>query len=347
MRPLEIKGVPKIIQVLAAAFLVGAVDFLSAERSDGSMLIALLFWACVGQGIIALSAAAEVASGKWIKNIRPYLLDYYPYLAIFPIVFLVYSRHITIYAWNTGEGYWWSPSFFIIRNTAALLFPLIMARYYARSLEKESPRIKLFAGLYLLSFVISQSFMAFEIVMSLEYPWVNTLFGGFFFVESLYAGIAFSVLLAGLFKRRDVECFFPAFKDLTVMIMGFALMWAGLFYSQYLVIWYGNIPEEVSYIAERMHIPAIKNMGLYTLLSLFLVPFLGLISRKMKADARVVSAAALSVLSGLMVERIIYIVPAVQINIIPAALPLAILGIPYLYSMIVQYMSLSSPPVEN
>lgn len=326
------------LHVIAAAVTVFVLDLLLADKPDGSVLIALLFWAGIGQGIIALTAAADLSKGKWIENIRPYMQQYYPLLLLFPLIFLVYARHVSVYNWSSGDFHmaWLTPTFFIVRNVVALLLPFIFAHFYVQSVKKASPKTGFFAVMYIVFFVVSQSFMAFDMVMTFEYPWINTLMGGYFFVEALFAGIAFSAVLAGLLMLKDSEKFKKAYRDFVVMIMGFALLWAGLFYSQYLVIWYGNIPEEVSYVAKRMAVPSLKYMGLYVLIALFVIPFLALVSRKIKSSFPAVTIIALFVFSGLIVERLIYMIPVANMTFLTVVLPLLIMGIPFIYTLIIQ-----------
>jgi hypothetical protein len=337
------KKIPILAQVIVVSVLVFVLDLALASQTDGSILIALLFWSGIGQGMIALAAAADLSKGKWIKSIRPYMQEYYPLLVLFPVTFLAFSRHITVYEWVLyPPNGWLTPVFFIIRNTIMLMLPFIFAHFYVQASKKESPKTGLFAVLYIFSFVISQSFLAFDQVMTFEYPWINTLFGGYFFVEALYGGIAFSAILAGFLMLRNSDRFKAAFRDFVVMIMGFAMLWAGLFYSQYLVIWYGNIPEEVSFIAKRMAVPILKNMGIYILLTLFLIPFISLVSRKVKSMFPAVFVIVLLVFSGLIVERLIYLLPVANLSVLAVLLPLILLGLPFIYLLFVQYRSISA-----
>jgi len=336
------KKISIIAQVIVISVIVFLLDLVLASETDGSILIALLFWSGIGQGMIALAAAAELSGGKWIRSIRPYMQEYHPLLILFPLTFLIFCRHITIYDWVLyPPNGWLTPVFFIIRNTIVLLLPFIFAHFYVQASKKESPKTGVFAVLYILTFVISQSFLAYDQVMTFEYPWINTLFGGYFFVEALYGGIAFSAVLAGFLMLRNFERFKTAFRDFVVMMMGFALLWAGLFYSQYLVIWYGNIPEEVSYIAKRLAVPMLKNMGIYILITLFLIPFVSLISRKVKSMFPAVFVIALLVFSGLIIERLIYLIPVAQLNMFAVLVPLILLGVPFIYLLFTQYRSIS------
>ncbi|MCU0284996.1 MAG: hypothetical protein MUF15_01230, partial [Acidobacteria bacterium] len=278
------------IMIIGISIIIFVLDFLLAAKNDGSLLIALLFWGSVGQGIIALAAATDLSGGKWMKDIRLYLLEYYPLLIMFPVIFLIFGRHISVYPWarEYSASGWLNASFFISRNVLILLLPYLAAHFYVRSVKQASPRKGLWAVLYLFIFTVSQSFMAFDIVMTFEYPWINTLFGGFFLIESLYGGIAFGAILSSVRFMRNAVRFKSVLNDIALLMMGFALLWVGLFYSQYLVIWYGNVPEEVFYISRRLEIPLLQGMGIYVLLTLFFIPFFLLISRKIRSSVKVV-----------------------------------------------------------
>ncbi|MGE5340535.1 MAG: hypothetical protein ACM3SY_03545 [Candidatus Omnitrophota bacterium] len=333
------KRVPVILQLVSVSVVMYVYDWLFIPQRSGSMLVGFLFWVAVGQGVLALLAAVDLSGGKWIKSIRPYIQRYYPLLALFPIAFLIFTRHMAVYPWTAAPARWFNQPAFIIRNEIFLLLPLIFAHFYVRAARKESRALGVYAVLYLLAFVVGQSFIAFDMVMSLDYPWVNTLFGGFFFIESFYTGIAFALILTGLLARKDLERFKLAFSDLTVLFMGFALFWAGLFYAQYLVIWYGNLPEEVRYIERRQSTSQLMAMGIYVLATLFFIPFFSLLSRKVKAAVPAVFAIALLFFSGLIVERLIYLIPDTPIRTVHVIVYWVLFGLPYLYLLMEQYRS--------
>lgn len=336
----ELKRGPLYIQVLVIAALVLVLDLVLAGKSDASIMVGLLFWGGIGQGIVAMTAAADLSKGKWIDSIRPYMQQYYPLLLLVPLAFLVYSRHLTVYGWaHSHPNAWLDGTFFIVRNVFFGLLPFVLAHFYVKSAEKDSPKRGLLAVLYILSFIVSQSFMAYDQVMTFEYPFINTLFGPYFFVEALYAGIGFCAVMAGIFMLKNREKFQAAYKDFVLMIIGFALFWAGLFYSQYLVIWYGNIPEEVAFFSRRLMVPALKNMGLYMLITIFLLPFIALVSRKVKNSVPMISVIVLLLFSGLVVERLVLLIPVAHISPLATAVHFILLGIPFIYLLMTQYKS--------
>lgn len=319
-----------ILMALSSLAII-AVDMVLTPRQDASLLLALLFWSAVGQGVIALAAASDLSGGRWLGPVREFLMEYYPLLLMFPAAFLVLSRHLDIYPWLGEPNHWLKPDFFMTRNVVVLLLPFVAAYFYIANARSKNKRLGLWAVLYLVAFVASQSFAAFDWAMTLEYPWINTLFGGYFFVEAFYGGIAFTAIMAAILSGRQPDKFSSAFKDTPIMLMGFALLWAGLFYSQYLVIWYGNIPEEVSFLEKRLAIPIIEYLGLYVLISLFLIPFILFISKRIKSSVPAVIAISVIVFSGLLLERFIILTPATTIQPIPFSILFILFAIPFIF----------------
>ncbi len=315
--------------VLGVMILIVSADVILSPKRDASLLLALLFWSAVGQGIIALVAVSDLSRGRWLDPAKDFLLQYYPLLLIFPVSFLVFSRHLDIYPWLQEPNRWLDPGFFIWRNVTVLFLPFLAAFFYERRVRSGGSNSGKWAVLYLATFVVSQSFAAFDWAMSLEYPWIDTLMGGYFFVEALYGGIAFAAIAGSILFWRDKKKYSSIFNDTPVMLMGFALLWAGLFFSQYLVIWYGNIPEEVSFLEKRLSVPVLSYLGVYVLISLFVIPFILFISRRVKSSVPAVSMISAIIFSGLFVERFIILKPAAPVATIPAIILFILFSIPY------------------
>jgi hypothetical protein len=102
-------------------------------------------------------------------------------------------------------------------------------------------------------------------------------------------------------------------------------MWAGLFFAQFLTIWYGNLPEEVGFIARRLSASPLRELCVAVLLLLFFIPFPALISTRAKSNPYVVSAVSLSILSGILVERYVFLAPVVRFSPVALAIDFACL----------------------
>ena len=229
--------------------------------------------------------------------------------------------HRKILSWAGRPGFWLRKDFFIGRNLAFLLLSYVTARRFA-SAPAGGEGAKVRAAWYLLVFVASQTLVAFDLVMSLEYPWVNALFGGYFFIEAIYGGFAVSALLClrrgGAPPAERAHGARSDLSDLSILMFGFSIMWAGLFFAQYLTIWYGNLPEEVGFIARRLSASPMRELCVAVLFLLFIIPFPVLLSTRAKSNPFAVSAAALSILSGILVERYVFLASVVRFS--PGAL---------------------------
>ena len=301
-----------------AGGLVALTQFGPLGKNGGSLLLALLFWATVIEGCVAAVAAGTVIRAKWVASVKRELLSVYPLLLFVSILFLFLVPFVDSYPWAGRKGIWFNKSFFIGRNFALLLLAYLAAGRFAIACEREEEGKNTFAILYLFVFVVSQSLMAFDWVMSLMYPWISTLLGGYFFIESLFGGFALSGILYVFLHggRRPVE--HPGgrsdMKDLAILLFGFSLLWAGLFYSQFLVIWYGNIPEEVSFLVTRLSSSPLRELTASILILYFFVPFFVLLPGRSKTNPYVLFAVSLSVLLGILVERFVFLAPVVPLS---------------------------------
>ncbi len=330
MKRLNLRPTMLLLFTLLSMGMIGLVELVLNAGRNGTFLLTLSFWTALVQGSVALVAAAEAAQGKWLQPIQRDLLAFYPMILVMAGLFLFLGFKMEIYPWLGETHRWLNPSFFLVRNAVVLVLSFLVAHFFARATLQNRPSKGTLAIFYLFLFVISQSLVAFDWIMPLEYPWMSTLFGGIFFMESFYLGIAVAVLLAGAQLRRQNGTpseIRKVLRDSATFMFGFALAWAGLFYAQYLVIWYGNLPEETEFILRRMHFSPYRELFYGSILLLFVVPFVTLVSRKTKSSPAVVSLMALVVLSGVILERIVYIAPAVPLSGWAAALEFTLLGL--------------------
>jgi len=284
----------------AAAVLAALWTLLALVSGGGAeLLVALSFYLALVEGPPALAAACRLSGARWSLGLEAPMVRLYRMVLPAVPLFLVL-------AWRgpapEATGFWFHRGFFAARNLVALLLVYLCGRKLERNAGGG------WAAGYLLAFVLSHSLVAFDWIMPLGYPWVSTLLGGYMFVESFYAGIALALVAAASRGQRGPVV------DLATMLFGFSLLWAGLFYAQFLVIWYGNLPEEVGFLADRLLVSPYREVSWGVLAALFLVPFPVLLSRKAKAHLRLAPALALLVLLGIMVERILLVAPSVPVR---------------------------------
>jgi hypothetical protein len=165
----------------------------------------------------------------------------------------------------------------------------------------------------LITYCCVLSLQAFDFIMSLDPHWYSTLAGGFFFVGNLYIGIAFIALAAvWIGSRPEMHGYVGRGQlyDLGRLLLGFCMLWAYLFWSQYLVIWYGDLPEETAFVAHRTVDAPWASLAWVVLATAFVIPFLMLLSRELKHRGWGLSVVATTALIGMWLERFILVGPS-------------------------------------
>ena len=170
------------------------------------------------------------------------------------------------------------------------------------------------------------SLAAFDFIMALDPHWFSTLVGGYYFIGNLFVGVAFLTLATCWGRGRlQLQEYIgdSQLHDIGKLLFGFCVLWAYMFWSQYLVIWYGDLPEETMFIAHR--IQGVWAPVVWTVFALaFLIPFTVLLSRGVKTHTWCITTVAVGVLVGMWLERFILVAPSLWHG---DGLPLGILEI--------------------
>jgi hypothetical protein len=121
--------------------------------------------------------------------------------------------------------------------------------------ERSARRVGVLAPILCLSYAFGWTFLCFDQVMSLNPGWYSNLFGAYFAWGGYLCGVAATALVAVLHRSApglEGEITRDRMHDLGKMIFAFSIFWMYLFFSQYLVIWYGNLPEETGFLQSRL-----------------------------------------------------------------------------------------------
>jgi hypothetical protein len=230
---------------------------------------------------------------------------------------------------------WLNPVFFYIRIVAYFLIWIWMSRYfYTRSLGQDrdgkvetTVRMWVTSGPSVLIFALTSTFAAFDLVMSLSPTWYSTMFGVYFFAGSL---LSFLALLGGtcLFLQGRGHLVNVVtnehYHDIGKLTFAFVFFWGYIAFSQFMLIWYGNIPEETDWFLMRQ-----QNGWLWLEVGLlfghFFIPFLGLIGRWAKRRRAVLAFWCLWVLAWHWLDIVYLVLPNFHQDIIGMALIPALL----------------------
>jgi hypothetical protein len=194
------------------------------------------------------------------------------------------------------------------------LYARLTRDYASRGEAFSVARRTTLAPILIVAYALVMSLIAFDVIMSLAPHWVSNLLGGFFFMGAWLSGLM-ALALQLLFLRRhyDLEHVITArhLHDLGKLCFGFTVFWAYLFFSQFLVIWYGNMPEETSFLFLRMTAPEWRGISTAMVVLVFLVPFWGLISVAGKKTPGALATFATISLLGIWVDRYVLTVPSI------------------------------------
>jgi magnesium-transporting ATPase (P-type) len=164
-----------------------------------------------------------------------------------------------------------------------------------------------------LVYALVMTIVAYDWAMSLAPHWYSTMFGPWFFMGAFWGGIAATILWSMYLrtKHKGLEhCVgLHVRHDLGKLAFAFTVFWTYLFFSQYIVIWYGKLPWEQAWIIRRSEPPWGGFSALVVVLC-FVVPFAGLIGRKAKMKPALLSTFATVILLGLWLERYVLVAPS-------------------------------------
>ena len=327
--------------------LVGGAAFLwvlaagGAPRAWQAWHVNFMFWTGLAQALVVFAATQKLAKGHWSGFVIRLAVAAAAFLWVSLVLYLgVIVGRAHIFSWlrepRPDVGAWLTTRFFFVRNGALyVLLTWLSWRFVRRDMAPDiheladgraaerlegRDTIARDAAVLVVAYAFGYSLLAFDLMMSLAHKWVSSLFGVFYFMGSFLAALmALAVLATAVRRRMGLEGLFSARQqhDLGKLCFGFTVFWAYLMWAQFLVIWYGNLPEETFFIFYRLIGPW-KPVGVAVFLLVFLTPFIGLLGVRPKKHAPTFVALALVSLTGIWLERYLEIVPSINGGAAPA-----------------------------
>lgn len=324
-------GLVSFLRALIAfgALAVAAGLFVSPSRTWAGLLLAGYLLTCLGLAGIFFVASQLAAGAAWsvaFRRVPEAMTGALPYgAAILAAVFLAGS---SVYGWRQEaahlEGFksaWLDLPFFLARAGIYLLLWFLLTRAILDSSHRfdesrdpvQARRSVRLSVIFLVLFAVSFWLASFDWVMSLEPHWYSTIFGIYNFAGMFSAGLAVMILLVLWLRRGPLVDFVTHehLHDLGKYLFAFCTFWMYIWFSQYMLIWYANIPEETVYFVRRQS-------GLWMpifLMNLFLnwvVPFVVLLPKWTKRDPAILGKVAVVVLAGRFVDLYLMIFPPVS-----------------------------------
>jgi hypothetical protein len=341
-----------LIASVVVAALIYAAEALLEPGVGASLTIAMMVFLGLAEGATVLMAGAELSDGHWHKQLIPSVSALHYLIPVAMLLFIVNIPQLAMYPWADNPGVWFNKNFFIARHLIVMAAMFVLCRVFLTHALRGAGVARFWAVLLVILFVWHMSMVGIEWFMTIERPWFSTLFGAFVMVSAFLSGICTCALVVYGWRRRTDAPAKLIQKSLGGLIFGFATFWAYFFFSQLIVIWYGNIPEETHYLVRRVgpHSPySLVSKLIFIMIWMF--PFVVLLSRKNKTRAWVTSALALIILTGQTLMYWLMLAPVVHVSIPLLVIEmglLALLSVGLIRSHSVLMPALAGPvPVEG
>ncbi|MFW6289469.1 MAG: hypothetical protein ACOC0R_00760 [Mariniphaga sp.] len=340
-------GVAAAVGLLALLWAV-FISQAPASRIWANLWLNAIMFLFLGLGALFFWTVNALGESTWQINIQRILESMALTIPFSLILFIAAFPGLThIFEWtHTGQldyvlqkkvAYLNIP-FWMIRLAVYFIFWSFFAIYLRRvsvknDLEPQDnylKRIRSTSGWFMVFFAISSSMAAWDWLMSIDAHWFSTLYGWYIFSSMFAAALAVIILIALAFKHFNIlpNINNEHLHDLGKYLFGFSIFWAYLWVSQFLLIWYSNIPEETVYYVERvMHFETLFYLNVAVN---FLIPFFALMTRNSKRQPLILATVALVVLLGHYLDLYLAIMPG-AVGHENARIGLLEIGLPFFY----------------
>ncbi len=304
-----------------------------------ALYVACIFFLLVTMGALAFYAIQQVAQAGWsplLFRVMQSITAFLPVISvIFFVLLLLSSFHVNhLFVWMedgvtqvghenydkliAGKSGYLNVTFWLIR-AAIFLVGWNAYRYLSRKncLAQDEANdntyykknFKLSAG-FLVFFIVSESIMSWDWIMSVDPHWFSTLFGWYVFASFFVSGITtISMVTLYLKSKGYLESVNSShIHDLSKFMFGISVFWTYLWFSQFMLIWYSNIPEEVTYFKTRIEHYNLPFFG--AVVMNFVFPILVLINTDFKRVAPIIVGAGVVILLGHYIDFFNMIMPA-------------------------------------
>lgn len=296
---------------LAASVIIGYLEKDEFRTFFNSYIIGYLFFLSIALGGLFFVLLQHSTKAGWSVNVRriaEWFAASMPLMAALsvPILAAVLMGHGALYPWAVDgwgadkgfKGWWLGRGFFTGRAIFYLLvWSLMGVWYWKQSIRQDETgdlkltlRMQYFAAPGLVIYGLTLTFMAWDWIMSLDPVWYSTVFGVYFFAGcalAVFSSLTLTVLFLqsrGLLKSVNEE----HFHDLGKFMFGFTFFWGYIAFSQFMLQWYGNIPDETGWFLHHGASTVQPNDFSPVLIALlfgqFVIPFAGLLSKHVKRN---------------------------------------------------------------
>ena len=331
--PQEVEARRRPVMLAGAVGLVLCALGLLVDREQffRSYLVGYMFWLGIALGSMALCMVHHMSGGAWGLVIRRIFEASSRTLPVLALLFIPIALGMhDLYPWTHADhvqhnevlqhqSLYLNIPFFLARAMFYFAVWIVLARQLNRwSLEQDlgdvvrsTRRMQLLSGGGLVLYGLTITFASVDWVMSLNPHWYSTIFGFIFMGSQGLAALAFTIAVAVMLSRSEPMAHVyraDHFHDLGKLLLAFVMLWAYFNFSQYLIIYSGNLVEEIPYYVARTR----GGWGIVALILVvfhFALPFALLLSRDLKRSGSRLMAVALGILVIRVVDLFFLVAP--------------------------------------
>jgi hypothetical protein len=334
---LFVKAAGLAVVCLGLAAALGASNGDGFRRFSHAYLVAYALALAVSAGALYWVTLQHLVNSHWsivLRRIGEVFAANAPIMAVLalPIVLPVLSGSGIVYEWADHakaeadhllhhKSPYLNPTFFGIRMVVYFGFWTLLSRFYLRGsvrLDETGgaeimPSMKRTAGPAMILFALTLTFCAIDLIMSVDAHWFSTIFGVYFFascVQCVHITLALTSMWLqskGRLKSVTVE----HYHDVGKMLFAFTIFWAYVGFSQFMLIWYANIPEETVWFKERFA-GGWGTVSWTLLFGHFVFPFFGLLSRHIKRNKKALAFFAVWQLAMVYLDMYWLVMPNID-----------------------------------
>jgi hypothetical protein len=306
---------------------------MTPERGWPNLLVGAYYLLTLSASALFFLATQRLTGARWSAGIRRIPEAFLPLLPIAALLMLTLGLgHRTLYSWSRPGAFADAPA--IAGKVQYLQLPGVFARLAAAvalwglfawlfrrtsRLQDRAPalglvlhrRLNRYAPAFVAVFAVTSTALAYDWLISLEHEWFSTMYGVYVFAGTFVQGIAAVTIVTALLVDRGVlrgAAGPETLHDLGKMLFAFSTFWAYVWTCQYLLIWYANIPEEVTHHLRRTQGAWLAPFAANFLVN-WVVPFAVLLSASVKRRPRVLVAAAMLFLAGHWLDLYLLVMP--------------------------------------
>ena len=309
------------------------------NRPWAAIYVGAFFFFMIALGVLAFYAIQYAAQAGWspvlfrvMEGITAYVL---PGAVIVLLIAVAshYLGHNSIFVWMDpdvvahdkliqGKSGWLNLPWFIIRGII-FISGWALYRHFSRKFslaQDEADDNKNFkknfriSAAFLVFYIYTESMMSWDWIMSVDPHWFSTLFGWYVFASMFVSGITVIAMISIYLKSKGLLEFVndSHIHDLAKFMFGISIFWTYLWFSQFMLIWYSNIPEEVTYFVTRIEHYKLPFFGMLAMN--FIFPLLLLMNSDYKRINWFVVMAGIVILCGHYLDVFNWIMPATVVD---------------------------------